>query len=109
MAAFPAGYDLERSSQFSFDANTAVDVMSDGSTRVRSMGATQYVTIRCEFRYLTLTEKNTLTAFLLTNKATVITWTIDGTDYSGYVMGRHTETMSGNRYTVRFTYRAEEV
>jgi hypothetical protein len=109
MAAFPAGYNLDRSSGFVFDDNVSPDEMSDGSTYLRTTGATQYITIRCVFKYLTLAEKNTLTAFLFTNKATVVTWTIDSIDYSGYFKGGHSESMSGNRYSVRFTYRAEVV
>jgi hypothetical protein len=109
MAAFPAGYNLDRSSGFTFDNNVAQDEMSDGSTYLRTLGATQYIKIRCVFKYLTLAEKNTLTAFLLTNKATVVTWTVDSINYSGYFIDGHSETMAGNRYSVRCTYRAEVV
>ena len=70
---------------------------------------TTWVSIRCSFAYLTQADRDTLRAFLIANRAGVITWTIDGVDYSGYFDGGHTESKAGNRYNVSFVYRAKEV
>ena len=107
--AFPSGYNLERSSTFTHDNNVKVDLMDDGEPRQREMGADAFVSIACEFKYLTLTEKDTLKSFLTTNRAATITWTIDSLDYSGVFVGGHRESMTGALYNLSFTYRAKEV
>jgi len=107
--AFPSGYNLERSSAFTHANNVRVDMMDDGEIRQREMGADSFVTIGCEFKYLSLSEKNTLKSFLITNRAETITWTIDSIDYSGVFVGGHKETMTGPLYNLSFTYRAKEV
>ena len=49
-----------------------------------------------------------LVEFLETNKAEEITWDLDGISYIGHLRGPVTRTMTGNRYTVAFTYYARE-
>jgi hypothetical protein len=107
--AFPSGYNLERSSVFTRDNNVRVDFMDDGSQRVRVLGPDQWTTIECQFAYLTQSEKDTLVTFANTNRAEQITWTIDGTDYIGRIISPVQENMTGNRYSVSFTFRAKEV
>ena len=107
--AFPTGYNLSRDSVVTRDSNVHVDFLDDGEARQRQLGADAFVTIRCKLPYLTLSQKNTLKSFLLTNRAETITWTIDSIDYSGVFVGDHTETMTGNLYTLEFVYRAREV
>lgn len=111
MAAFPTsiGDQLERSSTLSHSNYVALDIMDDGEASTRVLGDDVWVSIRCSFAYLTQADRDTLRAFLVTNRAGVITWTIDGVDYSGYFDGGHTESKAGNRYNVSFVYRAKEV
>jgi len=103
--AFPSGYNLERSTTIERDNNVSVDVMSDGSQRVRVTGSDAWVTVGARFRYLTQAEKDTLVAFINTNRAEEITWTIDGVSYIGRVISGVQETMTGNRFNIQFTYR----
>jgi len=109
VAAFPAGYYLDERTRWERYSNVQVDRLDDGTVRQRVLGD-EFVDIKCVFRYLTLAEKNTLKAFLVTNKATTVTWTIDSIDYSGQIVGDSQEGMSSqNTYELRFTYRATEV
>lgn len=107
--AFPTGYNLSRDSVFTRDTNVLVDYLDDGEPRQRQLGADTFVSIRCRLPYLTLSQKNTLKSFLITNRAETITWTIDSINYSGVFVGDHVETMTGNLYSIEFVYRAKEV
>ena len=107
--AFPSGFNLERDSQFSYSTNTVTDFLADGTPRTRVVGTQQYVTIVCNFRSLSATDKDTLTAFLSTNRANTITWTIDGADYSGVFVGGYALTMTGPLFNVTFNYYATTV
>lgn len=107
--AFPSGYNLERSSVFKHDSNADVDIMDDGSFRQRLYGVTTYVEIDCRFKYLSLSDKNTLKSFLVGARDDTVTWTIDSIDYSVVIMAGHRESMTGALYNIQFTYRAEEV
>ena len=106
--SFPA-INLDRASTFTHLSMVETDVMDDGSTRQRVMSAGEYVVIDCRFKYLTLTNKNTIKAFLSTNRANAFAWTIDGIDYSGVVDGGHKESMTGPLYNLSFKYYAREV
>ena len=106
---FPSGFNLERSSQFARDLNIDSDIMDDGETRLRVKGAKMFTTIRCVFRYITQTDRDTLVTFLETNRAETITWTIDSVDYSGFIISDVGESMTGVLFNIAFTYRAEEV
>ena len=107
--AFPTGLYLERDSAFTFNTNTQVDYLADGSARVRVKGTDQYVTIECNFKNMFTADKDTLTAFLSTNCSNTITWTIDGTNYSGVFVGPYKLTMTGILFNVSFVYYATEV
>ena len=105
--AFPSGYNLSRSSTFKHHPSTAVDIMSDGTPRQRTLTAGYFVTVSCVFEYLTAIEKFVLVVFLILNAGNTITWTIDGLNYSGVIVGGHSETMVGPLYTVTFDYYAQ--
>lgn len=106
--AFPA-LTLDRESSFQHENLAKVDTLTDGSARVRVLSTTQYVTIRCVFKYLDSTDKATLETFLKENRGNTITWTIDGVDYSGVLVGGHSVTMTGPLFNISFTYYASEV
>lgn len=105
--AFPSGYNLSRSSQFRFHSATAVDIMSDGTPRQRTLRDSAYVTVSCLFEYLTATERAILLIFILVNSGNTITWTIDGISYSGVIVSDYSETMAGPLYNVSFEYYAQ--
>ena len=105
---FPAGYNLERSSQFNFDHGVTVDRLSDGAYSARELSTEAWVTVGARFRYLSLSEKDTLKGFIQNNRFNKIRWTIDGTEYIGTFMGTHTEHMTGPLYDVAFDYYAKE-
>ena len=107
--AFPTGYNLSRASQFRFHSSTAVDFMSDGTPRQRTLRSNAYVTVSCLFEYLTSTERGLLLIFILLNAGNTITWTIDGINYSGVIVGDYSETMTGPLYSVAFEYYAQIV
>jgi hypothetical protein len=107
--AFISGYNLSRSSTFSHKPSTAVDIMSDGTPRTRTMTPEDFVTVSCLFEYLTSTESSTLRTWLLTNAANTITWTIDGINYSGVIVGGHSATMTGPLFSISFDYYAQIV
>lgn len=104
--AFPTGFYLDRSTTFRHHPTESIDMMSDGAPRSRTLTTSRYVTISCEFSFLTADEKATLESFLLSNQANTITWTIDGVDYSGRFVGGHSVTMTGPLFSVSFTYYA---
>lgn len=108
MAAFPSTLIPDRASTFSHDKRVETITGYDGTTAQYSAGD-HWVTIRAVFRALSSSERSTLKTFLNTNRYNVITWTIDGISYSGYFVGGQTETTSGDRYNLEFTYLAEEV
>lgn len=99
--AFPAGYNLERSSSFSYDHGVEVDETDDGWFVQRDIGSNTWVTIGCEWKYLTLGEKDTLVGFIRDNKMNQIVWTVDGTLYVGAFRGGVKESMHGPRYSVQ--------
>lgn len=108
MAAFPSGYNLDRSSAFTFDEGVETDVFAGAATQ-RVIGGS-YVTIDCKYQHLTSAERSTLRTFLTgAARYETVTMTIDGINYSGVLLGGFTETMTGNRYTISFNYRAEVV
>lgn len=104
--AFPASYNLSRSTRITDDLNTTSDIMDDGTEHVRVLGATDYTVIDARLEYLTSTQMTTITTFLKTNRAEEITWTIDGIDYIGRVVGGVSRSMVGNLFNVDFRYRA---
>ena len=113
--AFPAAFEplIDRRSAFSVEGKTKVDVVADGSPRIRTVRATEYTTVVVQLRHLELSEHDTLVAFLKTNQANTVTMSIDGTDYSGVIRpaGRrlYGKTMSGNRFNITFSYYAKVV
>lgn len=109
--AFPASLSglLERGSVFSVRSISKLDTTADGSPRVRLLGQSEYTGIRCRFRVLSDTEKDTLVTFLRDNATNTVTWTIDGDDYEGYIDGGHSVAMVGNRFNVSFQYYAKIV
>lgn len=107
--AFPSGYNLERETDFDHNTNTKTDIISGGGVRVRIIAETQYESIGCIMKLLTLTQKNVLVAFLKDNRANTVTWTIDGIDYTGNFVGGFKVTMTGPLYNVSFTYYASVV
>ena len=104
---FISGYDLSRSTTFSHHPSTAVDTMSDGTPRVRTLTAGKFVTVSCLFEYLTLTEKTILELWLLSNISNTIEWTIDLIPYSGVIVGAHSTTMTGPLFNISFEYYAQ--
>ena len=109
MAAFPTGYNLARESRFSVSEGVENDIIS-GSMTQRVVGST-YVSIQCEYNYLTSSERATLRAFLNGDARfdTAVTMTVDGINYSGIIVGGFRERMDGDRYSISFEYRAQEV
>ncbi len=107
--AFPSGYNLSRSSTFKFHSAAAVDIMSDGTPRTRTLRSSAFVTVSCLFEYLTAAERGYLLLFVLINAGNTITWTIDGINYSGVIVGDFSETMTGPLYSVSFEYYAQIV
>jgi hypothetical protein len=108
-AAFPDGYNLDRSTTFRNNNAVQTDIMSDGTPRQRVLGATQYKTIACKITYLTLADKDVLVTFLEDNASNTITWTIDGIDYSGVFIDSYNLSMTGPLFNVDFTYYAAVV
>lgn len=104
--AFPASYNLSRSTRITDDLNTTSDIMDDGTEHVRVLGAKDYSVIDARLEYLTASQMTTIVSFLKTNRAEEITWTIDGIDYIGRVVGNVGRSMVGNLYNVDFRYRA---
>jgi len=104
--AFPSGYALSRKTTFARDPSIAVDYLEDGTPRTREIGGVAWVVIQCEIEYITKAERDTLTAFLFSNRSSEITWTIDGTSYTGRIISGVEEKITGNRYSLSFTYRA---
>jgi len=107
--AFPTGYNLSRATTFRHQPSTAVDFMSDGTPRVRTLTTGYFVTISCLFEYLTLTEKTLLELWLLLNAGNTIEWTIDLYNYSGVIVGAHSTTMTGPLFNISFEYYAQVV
>jgi len=108
-AAFPAGFNLARSAVIRTLSTTAVDIMTDGTPRQRTLTANFYTTINCVYEYLTVIEKITLEWFLAANMANTITMTIDGYNYSGVILDGYEITMNGPLYQVSFNYYAKIV
>lgn len=106
---FISGYNLSRSSQFKHHQSVAVDIMSDGTPRQRTLTTSKFYTISCLFEYLTATEKTALEIWLLVNAGNTIEWEIDGADYSGVIVGGHSTTMVGSLFNLSFEYYAELV
>lgn len=105
---FISGYNLSRATTFRHSPATAIDIMSDGTPRVRTLTADRFVTISCLFEYLTLIEKTILEIWLFGNAGNTVEWTIDLISYSG-VIGPHTATMTGPLFNVSFDYYAQIV
>lgn len=106
--AFPS-LNLDRETTFQHDNLTRVDRVTDGSARSRVLSTTQYVSIKCVFKYLDSDDKATLETFLKENRANTITWTIDSVNYSGVIDGGHSVSMVGPLFNISFTYYASEV
>jgi hypothetical protein len=107
--AFISGYNLSRATTFRIAPSTAVDIMSDGTPRVRTLNTSKFATISCLFEYLTDAERLTLQLWLVLNDSNTITWTIDGINYSGVIVGGHTATMTGPLFNISFDYYAQIV
>ena len=105
--AFPSGYNLSRSSTFRHSAAAAVDIMSDGTPRSRTLTTGRFVTVSCLFEYLTADETTYLVSWLTTNEGNTVTWTIDGVNYSGMIIGGQQRTMTGPLFSVSFEYYAQ--
>ena len=104
---FISGYNLSRATTFRHQPSTAVDAMSDGTSRVRTLTTSKFVTISCLFEYLTLTEKTILELWLLGNAGNTIEWTIDLIPYTGVIVGGHNTTMVGPLFNISFEYYAQ--
>ena len=104
--AFPAGFNLDRSTTFQSGKNTVVDISSDGTPLLRTLNITPYTSINCRFTYLSLASRNTLVTFITDNESNTITWTIDGINYSGVILPGYSISMTGPLYNVEFTYYA---
>jgi len=104
---FISGYNLSRATTFRHQPSTAVDVMSDGTPRVRTLTTGKFVNISCLFEYLTLTEKTILELWLLGNAGNTIEWTIDLIPYTGVIVGGHNTTMVGPLFNISFEYYAQ--
>lgn len=104
---FISGYNLSRATTFRHQPSTAVDVMSDGTPRVRTLTTGKFVNISCLFEYLTLTEKTILEIWLLANIGNTIEWTIDLIPYSGVIVGAHSTSMTGPLFNISFEYYAQ--
>lgn len=110
MAAFPAGYTLDRASPFSNDKITDTWVLTDGTSLQQIRGADAYVTIRASIKYMDSADRTTLKTFLDANRySTATTWTIDGINYSGIFVGGYKEKLIGQLYSISFIFRAKEV
>lgn len=105
--AFPTGYYLSRASVFKHAQSAAVDIMSDGTPRTRTLTASYFVTVSCLFEHLTAGEAGLLRAWLVVNAANTITWTIDSLNLSGVIVGGHSATMTGPLFSVSFEYYAQ--
>lgn len=104
---FPSEFPLKRSALINATDNIAVDYLDDGTPLLRATGTASYVTIPCEFVNLFESELDVLIAFLSTNRANQIAWTIDGIDYLGVIDGGWSYDQNGNVYNVRFRYYAQ--
>jgi hypothetical protein len=109
IVAFPSGYNLARDSGFRNASTEQFDVMSDGAPRSRRVTSKRYVSIACRFGALYRAEKDALELFIVTNAANTITWTIDGINYSGRIIGDHSTTMSGILFNLSFDFYGEIV
>jgi len=106
--AFLSGYYPDRSIVIVDDVGMQWTEMSDNSIRGIEVSTVARTEIPCSFSALTEAEMIALVEFLETNKAEEITWDLDGISYIGHLRGPVTRTMTGNRYTVAFTYYARE-
>ena len=104
---FISGYNLSRATTFRHQPSTAVDVMSDGTPRVRTLTTGKFVNISCLFEYLTLTEKTIVELWLLGNPGNTIERTIDLIPYTGVIVGGHNTTMVGPLFNISFEYYAQ--
>ena len=105
---FISGYYPARSISIADNLGMEWTEMSDNSVRGIEVSTVAYTEIPCSFPALTESEMIALVEFLQTNKAEEITWDLDGISYIGHLRGPVTRTMTGNRYTVAFTYYARE-
>lgn len=109
--AFPTsiGNKLARSSAFSQETYSRLDIMDDGTQHPMILGDSVRSTLRCTFKNLSATDFSTLRTFYNTNRAETVTWTIDGVDYSGNFSGGWRHSKEGNTFNASFNYRAVEV
>lgn len=105
--AFPSDYIAARSTTIKNMPSEAVDILTDGTTRVRTLTTTKYAQINWKSEPLYSDEMTVLDAFLIANSANTITMTLDGKDYSGNIIGGHDVSMSGGIFYISFLYYAE--
>ena len=108
MAAFPS-LTLSRGGSFRHDKRIETVYGDDGTTVQFDVGD-HWITIDAQFNNLSSSDFTTLSNFLSANRFNVVTWTIDGIGYSGYLMGDWRETINdeNSAYTVEFMYLAQE-
>lgn len=106
--AFPTGYPLRRETGFEYDLGVETDYMQDGSPRSRIFGNGEWTNIPCVVGWISLADRDALLAFFRANRGEDTTWTIDGVDYIGKIVGRVSQQMRGNTFMLRFTYHAKE-
>lgn len=107
--AFPAGFYLTRESGFDHHPSEALDILTDGTPRSRTLTTKKFVTITCKVEHLFTAQKDVLEAFILANSANDITMTVDGIDYIGRIQGGHKATMTGVLHNISFSYYAERL
>lgn len=103
-------YTISDRSRFIDDHTVARDIMSDGSMKVRVLGASTYRTINCVFEYLDSTTYQTFISYLRANRTTEFDMTIAFSSpqetITGYIFtDPRTTPSNGDLYTVDFDFR----
>jgi len=109
IVSFPSGFNLSAASTFKYDPTEDVDSDSSGVPLTRTVTEKKMVTVGCRFDALFPSEKATLEAFVMSNAANTVEWTIDGIGHSGRIVGGHSTGRSGSLFSLSFVYRAEVV
>jgi len=91
---------------------TMRDALDDGTPRIRVLGGSTYRVIRCVFEHISEQIASDLEQYLITNRATEFSMSIDtaspATTYTGYIWTDPQVSVSnGFLYTVTFDFRGE--
>ena len=113
--AFPlTTYPLSDRTQFNAEHIVARDVLDDGEMRIRVLGASTFVIIRCVFSPMSKATSDVFEAYLITNRSTEFTMVLSDASptvatHQGYIWSDPTVSVSNGLYTWSFDFRAKVV